>query len=87
VPLQHPIERFARHLAGEHESNLDLAIGPYQRRVHNAEALRHESQPGAEVGDAVRGILARSAELGFAHGAQQRRMRERGGAHIVDVRQ
>ena len=61
VTFEHPIEGLTGHLAGEHEANLNLAIRPYQRCIDYAQPLRHESQPGTEVGDAVRGVLAGSA--------------------------
>lgn len=63
VSLQNPVERFARHLAGKHEEDLNLAVGPYQRRIDDAQSLGHESKPCAEVGDAVCGILGALAEL------------------------
>lgn len=36
ISLEDPIEGLARHLAGEHEDDLDLAVGPYQGRVDDA---------------------------------------------------
>lgn len=57
VPLQDPVQRLARHLPREHQHDLNLAVGPYQRRVDDAEGLRHEREPGAEVREAVGGVL------------------------------
>ena len=56
-PLKREIQRLAAHLPGEHEQDFDLARRPYQRYVGDAEALGHESEPGAEVGEAVSGVL------------------------------
>lgn len=36
VALEDPIERFAGHLAREHETDLNFAVGPYQRGIHDA---------------------------------------------------
>lgn len=69
MTLQHPIEGFTCHLTCEHEANFDLTIRPYQRGIHNTKSLRHKGQPGAEVGDAVRGVLAGSAPSTAGAGA------------------
>ena len=51
--LEREVEGLAGHLPGEHEENLDLARGVEQRHVDDAERLRDQGQPGAEVGDRV----------------------------------
>lgn len=55
--LQAEIQRFAGHLAAEHQEDLDFARRPDQRGVDDAEPLRHERQPGAEVGNGIVRIL------------------------------
>jgi hypothetical protein len=49
VALQDPVERFTGHLTGEHESDLNLAVAPYQRRVDYTESLGNEGQPCTQV--------------------------------------
>lgn len=44
-------------MAGEHEEDLDLARGPDQGHVDDAEGLGEEGEPGAEVGYGVVGVL------------------------------
>ena len=56
-PLDGEIQRFAAHLPREHQGDFDLARRPYQDHVGCAEFLRDQGQPGAEVGDAVGGVL------------------------------
>ena len=56
-PLEQKVERLAAHLSGEHEQDLDLARGPDQGHVDDAEGLRDEGEPGAEVGDGVVRVL------------------------------
>jgi hypothetical protein len=63
VALQDPIERFAGHLPGKHQANLNLAVAPYQRSVDDAEPLRHEREPGAEVREAVGGVLLQLGDI------------------------
>ena len=57
--FQEEIKRFATHLSGEHEEDLDLARRPDERHVDYAERLRDEGEPGAEVGDGVGGVLGK----------------------------
>lgn len=49
-PLEQKIERLAPHLSSEHEQDFHFARCPYQRHVDDAEGLRCEREPGAEVG-------------------------------------
>jgi hypothetical protein len=57
ISLQHPIERLTRHLAGEHETYLNLAVRPYQRRIDYTEPLRDKCKPCAYIRDAIRRVL------------------------------
>lgn len=56
-PLEQEIERFAAHLAREHEQDLHFARRPYQGHVDDAEGLRREREPGAEVGYGIVRVL------------------------------
>lgn len=49
-PLQREVDGLAGELAREQQRDLDLAREQDQGRVHDAQALRDEGQPGAEVG-------------------------------------
>ncbi|KAL8784125.1 MAG: hypothetical protein Q9195_009169 [Heterodermia aff. obscurata] len=51
------IQHFTPELAKPHEHDLGFAGRPYKRRVDNAESLRDEGEPGAEIGNRIVGIL------------------------------
>ena len=55
--LEREIERLARHLAREHEQDLDFARRPDERHIGHAEALRDQGEPGGRVGYGVRRVL------------------------------
>lgn len=55
--LEREVEGLAGHLAREHEEDLDFAGGVEEGDVDDAEGLRDEGQPGAEVGERVRGVV------------------------------
>ena len=55
--LEREVEGFAGHLPGEHEEDLDFAGGVEEGHVDDAEGLRDQGQPGAEVGERVRGVV------------------------------
>jgi hypothetical protein len=57
IAFQAPIECLTRHLTREHEAYFNLAVRPYQRRVHNAETLRHEGKPRAQVRETVGRVI------------------------------
>ena len=57
-PFQREIQHFTTELAEAHEHDLGLARRPYQSRVDDAESLRDEGEPGAEIGNWVVGILS-----------------------------
>ena len=71
--FQEEIKRFATHLSGEHEEDLDLARRPDERHVDYAERLRDEGEPGAEVGDGVGGVLGVGELIEFTQGHDWRR--------------
>lgn len=46
-PLEREVERLAGELAREEQRDFDFARRPDERRVHDAEALRDQREPGA----------------------------------------
>ena len=56
-PFQREIQHLTPELAKPHEHDLGFAGRPYESRVDNAESLRGEGKPGAEIGNRVVGIL------------------------------
>ncbi len=55
--LQQEVGRLAGELAGEEEQNLGLARRPDQGGVDDAQRLRNEGEPGANVRDGVGWVL------------------------------
>jgi hypothetical protein len=55
--LQEEVQRFAAHLAREHQKNLDFTRSPDQSHIDDTESLRDESKPCREIGDWVMWIL------------------------------
>ena len=58
-PLQRKVHHLAAQLPRKHEHHLCFARGEDERDVRDAETLRNEREPGAEVGDGVRGVLGK----------------------------
>lgn len=81
VPLEHPVERFAGHLAGEHEQDFHLARGVEEGGVGDAEGLRDEGEEGAGVGEAGGGVVV---DVGEGEGGQGWSFHFGGGGGRVD---
>ena len=62
--FQQEVERLAPHLPGKHQEYLHFARRPYQGHVDDAQGLRSEREPGAEVGYGVVGVLGADCERG-----------------------
>lgn len=59
--LEGEIDGLAGELAGKEEHDFGLARRPDECGVDDAEGLRHEGEPGTEVGDGVGGVLLEAA--------------------------
>lgn len=60
--LKGEVERLACQLPREQQRDLGLPRRPHQRRVCYTEPLRHQGQPGAQVGYGVRWVLSSGRE-------------------------